>query len=151
MSTVQLKKEIWDVLRSIRENTDVVFRPIIEEQGLTMMQTRILVEIKQQKHPTVGSLCDGIGLTSGNASAACKKLEKAGFLKRTRDPNDERCVELSLTQQGDDAIDRIDEGLEERYSLALQDSYEKELEDFLLCMKRFNAIMNEMSTIEKQR
>ena len=42
---VEFKNTTWDILRSISENMDKLFRPVGEHYGLTMMQVRILLEI----------------------------------------------------------------------------------------------------------
>lgn len=148
MKGMVLKKEIWDVLRSVRECMEIAFCPIVQEHGLTMMQTRILLEIKQCEHPTVGCLCGEIGLTSGNASAMCKKLEKAGFIKRIRDPKDERFVSLSLTEQAEETIRKIEDALEKKYGQFLENRNEEEFEELIAGMKKLKVFIQEMSTLK---
>jgi len=148
MKSMDFKKEIWDVLRSLRDSMDSIFRPIIEAQGLTMMQAHILLAIKHYEHPTVGCLCGEIGLTSGNASSMCKKLEKAGFLMRNRDPNDERFVALTLTEKGESAMRKIGEAYEKKYRQIIESRSEAELTELIGGMKRFNAFIQEMSLLK---
>ncbi|MFQ9801949.1 MAG: MarR family winged helix-turn-helix transcriptional regulator [Clostridia bacterium] len=85
---VEFKNTTWDILRSISENMDKLFRPVGEHYGLTMMQVRILLEIGNRTR-TVGSLGKSISVAGGNISAMCKKLEKEGFVMRSRDSADE--------------------------------------------------------------
>ena len=144
MKGLELNILTWDFWRSLKDHVDIVFRPIIEDYGLTMMQTRILLEIKQCGHLTVGSLCSEIGLTSGNASAMCKKLEKAGFIKRNRNPSDERIVELRLTEHGEAIIQKIENAIEKKYRKLLETRGEEEIKDFAAGVKKFNAIIKEM-------
>jgi DNA-binding MarR family transcriptional regulator len=147
MKGINFKKEIWDILRDIRDNMDNFFRPIIEEHGLTMMQARILMVVKYCERPTVGCLCGEIGLTSGNASSMCKKLEKAGFLRRNRDPNDERYVALSLTERGEEAMQMIGEAFEKKYGQVLASKSDEEFAELIAGMKNFSAFIREMSML----
>lgn len=144
MRSMVFENEIWDFLRTITEGMANAFRPIVEEYGLTLMQTRILVEIKDGAPHTIGSLGSIIGLSSGNASSMCKKLEAAGFLKRIRTPEDERFVKLALTRHGEDTIYRIEEDLERRYGVFLEYKGEEEYQRFIKCMDTVKAFMQEM-------
>ncbi|EHL06837.1 transcriptional regulator, MarR family [Desulfitobacterium hafniense DP7] len=138
------ENEIWDFLRTITEGMANAFRPIVEEYGLTLMQTRILVEVKDGAPHTIGSLGSIIGLSSGNASSMCKKLEAAGFLRRIRTPEDERFVKLALTRHGEDTIYRIEEDLERRCGVFLEYKGEQEYQRFIECMENVKAFMQEM-------
>ena len=80
MEIVEFKNTTWDILRSISDNMDKLFRPVGERYGLTMMQVRILLEVGGRTR-TVGSLGKSISVAGGNISAMCKKLEKEAELK----------------------------------------------------------------------
>ena len=56
---------------------------------------------------TVGALSQETGMSQGNTSNLCKRLERSGYLERARDFRDERVVTLSLTQGGRDTLERI--------------------------------------------
>lgn len=147
MKGIDFKKEMWDFLHSLRDGMDNIFRPVIEDHGLTIMQAHILFVIKHYERPTVGCLCSEIGLTSGNASSMCKKLEKTGFLNRNRDPNDERFVALSLTKQGETAVQMIKEAFDKKYSKILESRSKEEYEELINGMKKLNNFIQEMSLL----
>lgn len=144
MRSMVFENEIWDFLRTITEGMANAFRPIVEEHGLTLMQTRILVEIRERGPHTVGSLGSIIGLTSGNASAMCKKLELAGYLVRIRTPEDERFVKIALTKHGEDTIIKIEEALESRYGAFLERKGEEAYKRFIESMDNVKAFMQEL-------
>lgn len=151
MKSIAFENEVWDSLRTITECMLNAFRPIAEEYGLTLMQTRILVEIKDGGHHTVGSLGCIMGLSSGNASSMCKKLEKAGFLKRIRNPEDERYVQLALTEMGQDTIQKIGDDLEERYGPFLKSRDENEFQTIFASMRKLKSFIQEMSEVNSKK
>lgn len=147
MRGIELKNEVWDLIRLITTGMDVVFRPIVESCGLTMTQMRILVGIERGELTTVGSLGSVVGLSGGNASTMCKKLEKEGFIKRTRDSQDERLVKLILTELGSATIKKIDTALQEKYAPILVDISTQDFEMIILGMKKLNILLAEMGKI----
>ena len=115
MEIVEFKNTTWDILRSISDNMDKLFRPVGERYGLTMMQVRILLEVGGRTR-TVGSLGKSISVAGGNISAMCKKLEKEGFVLRSRDRADERIVNVSLSEKGKETILKIEKDLQRLYA-----------------------------------
>ncbi|MGI1658799.1 MAG: MarR family winged helix-turn-helix transcriptional regulator [Desulfitobacterium sp.] len=144
MRSMVFENEIWDFLRTINESMANAFRPIVEKFDLTLMQTRILVEIKEGGPHTVGTLGSIIGLSSGNASSMCKKLESAGFLRRVRDPEDERYVKLALTKHEEETILQIEKALEHRCGAFLEIKGEQEYQRFTECMNKVRLFIKEM-------
>lgn len=151
MKSMVCENEIWDFLRTITEGMANAFRPIVEEQGLTLMQTRILVEIKEGCSHTVGSLGGIVGLSSGNASSMCKKLEVAGFIKRIRTPEDERYVKLAITEFGAETIKRIEDALEKKYGAFLESKGENEFRNFITSMEIVSSFIREMSEFKSDK
>lgn len=145
MKGIVFKNEIWDFLRTISESVANAFRPIVERHGLTVMQTRMLVEIKVGGPHTIGSLGGIVGLAGGNASSMCKKLEKAGFLKRIRNLEDERCVHLALTEVGENTIAQIENVIEQKYGAFLRNKGEEELKTIFIAMEKVSTFLREMS------
>lgn len=85
MEVIEFKNVVWDMTRRISECMDGMFRPISEQYGLTHMQMRILMELwSAEDSPTIGQLGRTLGMTSGNMSSMCKRLEQEGFLLRVR-------------------------------------------------------------------
>src|ERR1700694_5291685 len=76
------------------------YKPILEELGLTYTQYIAIVALWEQDHQTVGSLGEKLFLESNTLKPILKKLEGRGYLRRERDPADERQVVVSLTDAG---------------------------------------------------
>jgi DNA-binding MarR family transcriptional regulator len=147
MRGIEFKNEVGDLIRLITTGMDEVFRPIVESYGLTMLQTRLLFEIAQSELATVGSLGNVVGLSSGNASTMCKKLEKAGFITRVRNTKDERFVKLVLTELGSETIQKIDAALQAKYAPILESQSHQDFDTIIAGMKKLNELLTEMEKI----
>lgn len=77
-----------------------VYKPLLDELGLTYPQYLALVSLWTDDDRTVGSLGAALGLESSTLTPLLKRLEALGHLTRSRDPADERVVRVKLTPQG---------------------------------------------------
>jgi len=72
----------------------------LAELGLTYPQWIAIVVLSEEGEQTVGELGDRMFLESNTLTPMLKKLEAVGYLRRQRDPADERQVRVSLTDAG---------------------------------------------------
>ena len=83
---------LWRLLRA------AAYPP--HQAGLTAEQFWLLRYLERQCPVSVGALAEALGITPSSATSACKRLEQAGLLTRTRQATDERVVQVDLTAQG---------------------------------------------------
>jgi DNA-binding MarR family transcriptional regulator len=76
------------------------YKPLLEQLGLTYTQYITIVALWEEDHQTVGHLGEKLFLESNTLTPILKKLEEMGYLRRQRDPTDERQVLISLTAAG---------------------------------------------------
>ena len=76
------------------------YRRGLEELGLTYPQWIAIVVLGEEGEQTVSELGDRMFLESNTLTPMLKKLEAVGYLRRQRDPADERQVRVSLTDEG---------------------------------------------------
>ena len=76
------------------------YKPLLDELGLTYTQYIAIVALWEQDNQTVSSLGEKLFLESNTLTPILKKLETMGYLRRQRDPTDERQVLVSLTDSG---------------------------------------------------
>ena len=81
------------------------YKPILEQLGLTYTQYIAIVALWENDNQsdsslTVNSLGEKLFLESNTLTPILKKLEAMGYLRRQRDPADERQVRVSLTDEG---------------------------------------------------
>ena len=77
-----------------------VYKPLLEDMGLTYPQYLVLVSLWVQDDQTVGQLCAALHLESNTLTPLLKRMEAAGHLTRQRNAQDERKVHIRLTDQG---------------------------------------------------
>ena len=82
------------------------YKPILEALGLTYTQYIALVALSEEDDQTVGVLGEKLFLESNTLTPILKKLEVLGYIRRQRDPADERQVRLSLTPAGRRLLER---------------------------------------------
>jgi DNA-binding MarR family transcriptional regulator len=83
------------------------YKPILEELGLTYPQYITLVALWEEDNRTVGGLGETLFLESNTLTPLLKKLEAMGYVRRQRDPADERQVVVSLTESGRRLRDKV--------------------------------------------
>lgn len=108
MEPAEFKNQVWALMRDITDRMNGVFHPIIDRYGLTIMQMRVLFEIRREDGCTVSGLSRRVCAAGTNVSALCKRLEREGLLERSRDPRDERVVHITLTGEGRRTVDEVD-------------------------------------------
>jgi DNA-binding MarR family transcriptional regulator len=76
------------------------YRKGLEDLGLTYPQWIAIVALWEQDGQTVSELGEKMFLESNTLTPILKKLEAMGYLRRERNPADERQVHISLTEAG---------------------------------------------------
>jgi DNA-binding MarR family transcriptional regulator len=81
---------------------DVVrlYRPHLDELGLTYPQYLVMMLLWEQAPRTVGGLGEALGLDSATLTPLLKRLEARRYVRRRRDPDDERRVLVEPTTEG---------------------------------------------------
>jgi len=76
------------------------YKPLLDELGLTYPQYLVLNVLWRDDQQTVGVIADQLGLESSTLTPLLKRLEGAGLVRRTRNPENERQVLVELTEKG---------------------------------------------------
>jgi MarR family transcriptional regulator, organic hydroperoxide resistance regulator len=77
-----------------------LYRPILDELGLTYPQYLVLLALWERDQVPVKELRRALQLDYGTLTPLLKRLEAAGLLRRERQADDERTVRVGLTEQG---------------------------------------------------
>ncbi len=95
-----LKRQVCFALYSASRAATAVYRPMLEELGLTYPQYLVLLLLWERDGASVRELGHELELDSGTLSPLLKRLESAGLVVRQRSAEDERRVEVHLTDDG---------------------------------------------------
>jgi DNA-binding MarR family transcriptional regulator len=76
------------------------YKPLLDELGITYPQYLVLNVLWEDNGQTVGAIAERLSLESSTVTPLVKRLETALLVTRTRRPDDERRVVVSLTKRG---------------------------------------------------
>ncbi|MNI00795.1 Organic hydroperoxide resistance transcriptional regulator [compost metagenome] len=77
-----------------------MYRPLLDELGLTYPQYLVLLVLWEKSNSTVKELSELLDLDSGTLTPMLKRMEGAQLLLRQRSAEDERVVEVRITESG---------------------------------------------------
>ena len=92
-------KAVYDLMLALRKFTRsaLILQHIIANSiGLQATEAECIDYLQEMGPSTAGALAKATGLTTGAMTNVIDRLEKAGFVKRTADPNDRRKVIVSF-------------------------------------------------------
>src|SRR5246127_5881154 len=95
-----LERQVCFALSVATRSVLSVYRPILEPMGLTHPQYLVMLALWGQSPLAVKELIETLQLDGPTLSPMLKRLEAAGLVTRTRDPNDERQLRVDLTGKG---------------------------------------------------
>ena len=78
------------------------YKPLLDGLGLTYPQYLVLNVLWREDGRTVGGIAEQLVLESSTLTPLLKRLEAAGLVRRTRNPDNERQVMVELTGRGRD-------------------------------------------------
>ncbi|WP_002149034.1 MarR family winged helix-turn-helix transcriptional regulator [Bacillus cereus] len=76
------------------------------EDNLSHQAIRILQIVSREKDITIGKVASELGLSNNTASEHIKRLIQKGFIMKERNKQDERVVNLTLTAEGIEALEK---------------------------------------------
>lgn len=96
----RLNHQVCFALYSASKAATAVYRPVLDSLGLTYPQYLVMLVLWEEEPQSVRGLGAALGLDSGTLSPLLKRLEALGLVERRRSSEDERRVEVHLTDAG---------------------------------------------------
>ncbi len=96
----RLDRQVCFALYSASRAATAVYRPVLEDLGLTYPQYLVMLVLWESEPKGVRELGEELGLDSGTLSPLLKRLETMGLVERRRSGEDERRVAVNLTPAG---------------------------------------------------
>jgi DNA-binding MarR family transcriptional regulator len=88
----KLYDALQDASRGLSTQTVFFHQAVAKYLGLNITDHKCLDIVLGQGRATAGQLAELTGLTTGAITNVINRLEKAGFVRRAKDPNDRRIV-----------------------------------------------------------
>lgn len=95
-----LESQVCFALSLASRSVISAYRPVLEPLRLTHPQYLVMLALWQHAPLTVKELGRLLRLDPGTISPLTKRVAALGYIERTRDPEDERSVVLTLTDAG---------------------------------------------------
>ncbi len=97
---LQLDQQVCFPLYAAAHLVNRLYRPLLAPLGLTYPQYLVLLVLWEAGPLSVGELGRRLLLDSGTLTPLLKRMEAAGLVQRSRAVNDERRVQVALTDAG---------------------------------------------------
>ncbi|MGN7976066.1 MarR family winged helix-turn-helix transcriptional regulator [Microbacterium arabinogalactanolyticum] len=97
---LRLENQLCFAMVTAARNVLAVYRPILEPLGLTHPQYLVMLALWERSPRSLGDIADALALEPASASPLVKRLEKEGLIERVRSEQDERRLDISLTDAG---------------------------------------------------
>jgi len=95
-----LDQQLCFALYAASRSITGLYRPLLEPLGLTYPQYLVMLVLWEQDGLTVRELGQRLQLDSGTLTPLLKRLQAAGLVSRQRREEDEREVDVRLTESG---------------------------------------------------
>lgn len=119
-----LEQQVCFALAIASRSVIATYKPLLEPMGLTHPQYLVMLALWEHEPLRVNELSKLLQLDPGTLSPLLKRLETSGYVRRERDPHDERALAVVLTEKGralrDDAL-TIPPAIVERLGLPLDE------------------------------
>ena len=103
---LKLSKQLCFPLYACSRETIKLYKPFLDELGLTYTQYITMMVLWEHKAMTVKALGQELFLDSGTLTPLLKKLEEKGLVTRRRSGLDERNLIVTITELGEEMKDR---------------------------------------------
>ncbi|WP_307325323.1 MarR family winged helix-turn-helix transcriptional regulator [Microbacterium sp. SORGH_AS_0862] len=97
---LRLENQLCFALVTAARNVVAIYRPVLEPLGLTHPQYLVLLALWEHSPRTLGELAEELAMEPATLSPLVKRLEAQGRVTRTRRADDERVLEIGLTDAG---------------------------------------------------
>ena len=95
-----LDQQVCFALAVAARSVVACYKPLLDPLGLTHPQYLVMLALWEREPLRVKELASLLQLDPGTLSPLLKRLEASGYVRRERDPHDERALAVVLTERG---------------------------------------------------
>jgi len=97
---LKLENQVCFALVTAARNVVSIYRPVLERLGLTHPQYLVMLALWEQAPRSLGALAGELAMEPATLSPLVKRLEAQGRVVRSRRADDERVLDIDLTDEG---------------------------------------------------
>ena len=97
---LKLENQLCFAIVTAARNVVSIYRPVLDPLGLTHPQYLVMLALWEQSPRTLGEIAEELAFDPATASPLVKRLEAQGLVTRSRRPDDERRLDIELTESG---------------------------------------------------
>ncbi|GGH34639.1 MarR family winged helix-turn-helix transcriptional regulator [Microbacterium album] len=101
-----LESQLCFAIVTAARNVVSIYRPVLEPLGLTHPQYLVMLALWENAPRTLGDLAEELAFDPATASPLVKRLEAQGLVRRARRTDDERRLDIDLTEEGRELRER---------------------------------------------
>lgn len=141
---LRLDNQLCFALYACTREMTRLYRPLLDELGLTYPQYLALLVLWEEGEVTVKRLGERLYLDSGTLTPLLKRLESRGLVSRARSHVDERVVNIQLTTSGRELKEKASEVPQKIIckSNLTYDEYQR-------LKKEFDALLQRMQSLQE--
>lgn len=117
--SLKLNNQLCFPIYALSRQVTAIYRPYLDKIGLTYPQYLVIMVLWEYKTVTVKQLGELLWLDSGTLTPLLKRMEANGFLIRKRSSEDERVVDIIITEKGE-ALEKEAESIPPAMKKALE-------------------------------
>ena len=123
--SIRLRNQLCFPLYAVSNMITRNYKPLLDELDLTYTQYIVMMVLWEEEKVNEKLLCETLCLKSNTVTPLLKKLENKGYIKKSKDPEDERNLVITLTKTGealkDKALD-VPKGMACRINLSKEEA-----------------------------
>lgn len=97
---LKLENQVCFALVTAARNIVSIYRPVLEPLGLTHPQYLVMLALWELSPRSLGALATELAMEPATLSPLVKRLEAQGRVARTRRVDDERVLDIAVTEEG---------------------------------------------------
>ena len=133
---------IIDLVIALKHSCMMKEDSIREEFALSPAEYRGILSINPGEIVKGSELSEKMGLSVSRGSRVIEKLTQKGYLKRTGDSNDRRCLTIALAEKGQKVKSKIDKMLEQCENELQSKIPKSEMKSFINSLDKLTLILD---------
>jgi DNA-binding MarR family transcriptional regulator len=97
---LKLDNQLCFALVTAARNVVAIYRPVLEPLGLTHPQYLVMLALWEESPRSLRDLAEELAMEPATLSPLVKRLEAQGLISRVRSADDERRLDIGLTDAG---------------------------------------------------